>query len=476
MQDYFPSQLLYNEKEYRKVDSVRRSILLKKSGMDFTTGSIMKKMLLFSWPILFANLLQASYQLIDSLWVGNLIGAHALGAVSLSSVIIFTVLSFIIGINGATLTVLSQQKGAQDESGLKKSLNAFVIVLGSLSICLGIAGFYISPWLLTLLGTPAALFNMAQAYLQINFLGIIFLFGYNFIGTVLRALGDSKTPIRFVLIATILNAILDPIFIAVIGLGIHGAAYATVISQGVAFVYGIIHSLKGAKVPFTIPHKPEKSYLITVFKLGLPGGLQMMAISAGMMAIMSVVTSFGEDVVAGYGAAQRLDSLIMLPAMTLGSAVNSMAGQNIGADKWERVAQIAKDGIFLILTVTTLISTIIFWGAEYFIRLFVDHENTIRFGTLYLKTIAYFYPFLGINFVLNGVVRASGAMFQVLVLNFISFWILRFPFTYISANWFGELGIGIGMAASFVVSSIIATAYYKYGGWRSVTIFAKKSS
>lgn len=447
---------------------------MKKSGMDFTTGSIMKKMLLFSWPILFANLLQASYQLIDSLWVGNLIGAHALGAVSLSSVIIFTVLSFIIGINGATLTVLSQQKGAQDEAGLKKSLNAFVVVLGLLSLFLGIVGFYLSPWLLTLLGTPEALFKMAQAYLRINFLGIIFLFGYNFIGTVLRALGDSKTPIRFVLIATILNAVLDPLLIAGFGLGIYGAAYATVLAQGVAFVYGLVHSLKKAKVPFTIPHKPEKAYLITVMKLGLPGGLQMMAISAGMMAIMSVVASFGEDVVAGYGAAQRLDSLIMLPAMTLGSAVNSMAGQNIGANKWDRVTQIARDGLLLIFTVTSFVSTIIFLGAELFIRIFVDHENTVRFGTMYLKTIAYFYPFLGVNFVLNGVVRASGAMFQVLVLNFISFWVLRFPLTLICARWFGELGIGIGMAASFVISSIIASAYYKYGAWRRITLFASK--
>src|SRR5690606_27472908 len=160
--------------------------------------------------------------------------------------------------------------------------------------------------------------------------------------------------------------------------------------------------------------------------------------------------------------AQRLDSLIMLPAMTLGSAVNSMAGQNIGANKWDRVTQIARDGLLLIFTVTSFVSTIIFLGAELFIRIFVDHENTVRFGTMYLKTIAYFYPFLGVNFVLNGVVRASGAMFQVLVLNFISFWVLRFPLTLICARWFGELGIGIGMAASFVISSIIASAYYKY--------------
>lgn len=446
---------------------------MKTNAFDFTEGSIMKKMLLFSWPILLANILQSSFQIIDSLWVGNLVGAHALGAVSLSSVIIFTLLSFIIGINGATLTVLSQQKGAKNESGLKQSLNAFVVVLGTLSICLGILGFFISPWLLELLSTPKALFDSAKSYLQINFLGIFFLFGYNFIGTVFRALGDSKTPIRFVLIALVLNTVLDPIMIATLGLGVDGAAYATVISQGVAFMYGLVHSIKNGKVPFMIPAKPEKQYFNAVLKLGLPAGLQMMAISAGMMAIMSVVTSFGADVVAGYGAAQRLDNLIMLPAMTLGSAVNSMAGQNIGANKWERVSKIAKNGILLIIIITTSISTLIFLGAKFLIQLFVDHDNTIQFGTMYLKTVAFFYPFLGINFVLNGIVRASGAMFQVLVLNFISFWVLRFPLTYLFANWFNEVGIALGIGTSFVISSLIATLYYHYGGWKKVTIFAK---
>lgn len=444
---------------------------MKSNTFDFTEGSIMKKMLLYSWPILFGNLLQASYQIIDSLWVGNLLGANALGAVSISSIIIFSLLAFIIGINGATLTILSQLKGAKDNEGLKKSLNAFVVVLGSLSICLGIIGFIISPWLLRLLGTPEEIFLIAKTYLQINFIGIIFLFGYNFIGTVLRALGDSKTPIRFVLLAVLLNAVLDPIMISVLELGMNGAAYATIISQGAAFVYGVVYSIRKSKVPFTIPELPSKHYFKAIFKLGLPAGLQMMAISAGIMAIMSVVTSFGADVVAGFGAAQRLDSLIMLPALTLGSAVNSMAGQNIGANHWERVSQIMRNGILLIIVITTIMSTIIYFGAQSLIQLFIDDESTIQFGTKYLQTVAFFYPFLGINFVLNGVIRASGAMFQILILNFISFWILRYPLTYLFADWFGEIGIALGMGVSFILSSMIALLYYFFGTWQQVTIF-----
>ncbi|WP_100371784.1 MATE family efflux transporter [Bacillus sp. FJAT-45037] len=437
--------------------------------LDFTEGSIRKKMIMFSWPIFMANILQASYQIVDSLWVGNLLGTNALGAISISATVVFTVLSFIIGVNGATLTVLSQRKGADDEKGLKESLNAFVFVLGSLALLLGLIGFFFSSSILRAMGTPDAIMPYAESYLKINFIGILFLFGYNFIGTVLRALGDSKTPIRFVMLAVILNAVLDPLFISGFNMGIEGAAYATIVAQGTAFLYGLIYSIYRAGVPFSVPTLPEKKYFIVLFKMGLPAGLSMMAISAGVLAIMTVVTSFGEDVVAGFGVAQRLDSLIMLPALTLGSAVNSMAGQNIGAMKWNRVGEVAKEAILLIIVVTLTISTIMFIGAEYFVSMFIRDPDTVAFGAMYIKTIAFFYPFLGINFVLNGIIRASGAMMAVLVLNIISFWLLRFPITYLFADWFGERGIALGMGMSFVISSLIAGSYYFLGNWRKIS-------
>ncbi|MFC0557487.1 MATE family efflux transporter [Halalkalibacter alkalisediminis] len=443
--------------------------MLQSKQLDFTEGRIMKKMILFSWPIFLTNLLQSSYQLIDSIWVGNLLGPSALGAITISATVVFTILSFIIGLNGATLTVLSQRRGANDEEGLKNSLNAFVFVLGTLALLLGLIGFLFSGHILRFMGTPGDILPLAQSYLQINFIGILFLFGYNFIGTVLRALGDSKTPIRFIIIAVVLNTVLDPLFIHVFQWGIDGAAYATIISQGTAFLYGLLYSIYKAKVPFQIPRLPERRYFIVLFKLGLPAGLSMMTISAGILAIMTVVTGYGEEVVAGFGAAQRLDSLIMLPALTLGSAVNSMAGQNIGAQLWERVNDIAKQAIILISIVSITISTVIFLGAEQLIRLFVQDEGTVQFGAVYVKTIAFFYPFLGVNFVLNGIARAAGAMFPILILNIISFWILRYPLTAIFSKWLGESGIALGMGLSFVISSVVASVYYFRGNWRKIS-------
>lgn len=445
------------------------------SGYDFTHGSIFKHLVFFSAPIMLTNLLQTSYQFIDSLWVGNLLGAEALGAVAVSSTVIFTVLSFIIGINNATLTILSQQKGRKDEEGLRTYLNAFVVILAVLALILGTAGYFLSGLILQWMGTPENMLPGGTVYLQIHFLGIVFLIGYNFVSTVLRALGDSKTPVRIVLAAVILNTVLDPLFIAGLGLGIAGAAAATLVSQGAAFLLGLWIVLQRKLAPFSIPWIPAGKEVRLILKLGIPAGLQMMVISAGVMAIMSVVNSFGSDVVAGYGAAQRLDSLIMLPASALGTAVNSMAGQNIGANKWDRVRKIGLYGVLYNLAIMFSIAVVVFLSARYGIQMFIREEEAVRFGAEYLQIIAFMYPFLGINFVLNGIVRASGAMFQVLVLNFVSFWILRFPLTYLLSGIFGEIGIAYGVGVSFMISSMISFLYYRYGKWRKKELFEASS-
>ncbi|MBW8350689.1 MATE family efflux transporter [Bacillus sp. IITD106] len=438
---------------------------------NFTTGSIWRQLVTFSAPIIVTNLLQISYQFIDSLWVGNLLGADALGAVAVSSTVIFTVLSFIIGINNATLTILSQLKGKEDPEGLRSYVNAFTVILGTMAIILGVVGFVFTENILKILGTPDAMMAEASSYLKINFLGILFLFGYNFIATVFRALGNSKTPLRFVMIAVVLNAVLDPLFIYVFNWGIEGAAYATIFAQGFAFIYGLFISLHYKLIPFSIPSIPRKKEVSLILGQGIPSGLQMMVISAGSAAIMSVVTGFGSGTVAGFGAAQRLESIIMLPASALGTAVNSMAGQNIAAGKWDRVHKITLYATLLNLGAMLVASTAIFFLASLGIQLFISEAEAVNFGTDYIKLVAFFFPFLGFNFVWNGVVRASGAAVQVLVLNIISFWLLRYPLTYLFSDIFGQKGIALGMGVSFFISSFFAFGYYQFGKWRKKDLF-----
>ncbi len=417
------------------------------------------------------NLLQTSFQIVDSLWVGNILGAPALAAVAVSTTILVTVLSFVLGLNNAALTILSQQHGRSDEQGLKRYLNAFIVIMTVMAVGLGILGYIFSAELLLLLGTPEAILDQAQIYLQVSFLGMFFLFGYNFINTVLRALGDSKTPMRIVLIAVVLNAVLAPFFMLVLDLGITGAALATVASQGIAFLYSIRHSVRRKLIPFTRPSLPKFSEVSLILKLGIPAGLQMGVIAAGSAAILSVVTSFGGPTVAGFSAAHRLDSLILLPAMALGTAVNSMAGQNIGINNWSRVQSIAKYAVVYNFVIMVAVAIFIMFFAEIGIRLFIQDEEAVAFGTTYLRIVALCYPFLGVNFVLNGIVRASGAMFQVLVLNIISFWVLRFPLADLFSSMYGSTGIGIGMGLSFIISSLAAFLYYRFGKWDEKVLF-----
>lgn len=442
-----------------------------KKQYDFTQGNILKHFFFFSWPILLANLLQTSYQLIDSLWVGNLLGTSALGAVGVSGTILFTVLAFIIGLNNAALTILSQQKGRDDAEGLKRYLNAFVVLMTAISLVLGFIGFFFAEHLLNLLGTPDSMLHDAKVYLQINFLGILFLFGYNFISTIMRAMGDSNTPLRFVTIAVLMNTVLDPLFISGFNWGIHGAGIATVVSQGTAFLYGFIYLNRNRLAPFTKPTLPSWQEVKLILNLGIPSGLQSSVISAGSAAIMSVVTSFGGAVVAGYTAAQRIDSLIMLPAQSLSVAVTSMAGQNIGIKNWKRVDKIAKYGVTINFAIMLSIGILVLIFGEYGVKLFIQDGEAVDYGRRYIAVIALCYPFLGINFILNGIVRAAGAMYQVLVLNIISFWILRFPLTSLFSSFSGEIGIAYGMGLSYMISSVIAFSYFRFGKYREKNLF-----
>lgn len=438
---------------------------------DFTQGNIGKQLITFSVPIMLTNLLQLSYQFIDSLWVGNLIGADALGSVAVASTAINVALAFILGISTATLTILSQLRAKRDKEGLVRYLNAFVVLLVGLSLIAGFIGFAFAENILYLLNTPSSMIHEAKIYLQINSVGIIFLIGYNFIVTVMRAIGDSKTPLKIVFATVILNSVLDPIFIGSLGMGVAGAALATILSQGISFFAGLVYVYYNKLLPFSKPFLPGKNEVSVILRLGIPAGLQRSVISAGSAAIMSVINSFGPAVVSGYSAAGRLDSLIMLPASSLGTAVTSMSGQNIGANKWDRVYKTARNGLLFNIIVMLPIALLVYIFAEPAVRLFIQDADSVAFAKQYLQTIAFFYPFLGINFVLNGVVRGSGAMYQVLVLNIISFWLLRYPLTGLISSIMGESGIAIGMGVSFVISSIFASAYYRFGGWRNKELF-----
>lgn len=408
---------------------------------------------------------------INSLWVGNLLGSEAFGAVTVATTILVMVLAFVIGINNATLTIFAQLKGAGDHEKVQNYLSAFVVILLGFSFLISVAGFVFSEPLLMLMNTPPSLMNAAKTYLQINFVGTVLLVGYNFIGTVLRAFGDSRTPLYFVLVATILAAVLAPLFMGVLQMGVAGAALAWLLAQSLVFIGSLVYlSQKFKKYTFRI-RLPQREETETILRQGIPSGLQMIVIYAGTTVILSLVNSLGAAAVAGFGAAQRLDNIVLLPAVALGTAVNAMAAQNIGAGKWQRVTQISRVGVLYNVSIMLAIAIVLFIWAEPLVRLFIQDPDSVSFGTDYLKIIAFFYPFIGLNFIFNSVVRGAGAMFQVLILNIISLWLLRVPLSYGATYLFGEPGVALGIGASFVLSFMFSGAYYRWGRWKDRKLF-----
>jgi len=436
---------------------------------DFTEGPVYRQLYLFSLPILLTNFLQMLMPLISSLWVGNLLGSAAFAAVTIGTTVTTLVLAFVIGMNNATLTIFAQLRGGGEQEAMRSYLSAFIATMLVLALVTIAVGVLFTEPLLILLNAPDSILDLAARYLRIIFLGVLFLGGYNFIGAVLRAFGDSRTPLHFVLVATVLNAIFAPLLIA--RLGIAGAAYATVLAQAAAFAYSLFWLARKFGYRSLKLERPRFAQVRTILQLGVPSGAQMIVIYAGMTVILAIVNTFGAGVVAGFGAAQRLDNVILLPAVALGIAVNAMAAQNIGAQDWGRVARITRAGLVYVLGIMLTIAALLFIFAEPLVRLFIQDADSVGFGRDYLRIIAIFYPCIGLNFIFNGVVRGAGAMLQVLALNIISLWLLRVPLTYLATSIHGEAGIALGIGISFFVSALFSAAYYVWGGWRDRRLF-----
>lgn len=413
-------------------------------------------------------------QLINSMWVGNLLGSTEFAAVTVGTTVTMIVLAFIMGMNNATLTIFAQLRGMKDPEKIKSYLSTFSLLLVAMSVAAGTFGYLLAEPILILLRTPKSVIEPAVMFLRVQFMGVIFLAGYSYIGTALRAFGDSKTPFYFVLLSTLLAAGFGPLFMGVLDWGMHGAAYAPIAAQAISFTGLLIYLSKKYRHHAFRLTTPKLDEIQTILKLGIPSGVQMIVIHAGLTVILSLVNTMGRDAVAGFGAAQRLDTIILLPAIALSTAVNTMAAQNIGVQQWDRVSQITKIGNIVNTTIMVIISAFLFILAEPLTRLFIQDEGSVAFGTTYLKTIAVFYPFLGFNFIFNGVVRSSGAMFQVLILNIISLWILRVPLAHLATSLYGERGIALGIGISFVISSLFSAAYYKWGGWKDRDLFSAK--
>lgn len=439
---------------------------------DFTTGSIPKHLIMFALPMFVGSILQALYNTVDAIWVGRFLGPNALGAVSISFPLIMALLSLVMGLTMATTTLVSQYRGAREEGKVRRSVATSLGLLGLLGALLSVIGVVFRYPLLDLMSPPTEIRDMAADYFGVFMAGILGMFLYNVLTAILRGLGDAKTPLKYLAVATVVNIVLDPLLIFGWGpiprLGVGGAALATVISQGLSSVllwrWTARHTdlLPKTREEWT----PDFTLLKLIVKIGLPSGLQQVLVSFGMVAVTAIISSFGAEVVAAFGAASRLDQFGFMPAMNIGMAVTTMVGQNLGADRMDRVRKAVNWGSGLAAGLTALISLVAVLNPTVLMVLFTDDPAVLTIGSEYLRIMGPTYIAFALIFIIGGTLRGAGDTMIPMIISLIALWGARVPLAYFLSRGMGSQGIWLGIGLSAVLGFLLHWFYYLSGQWK----------
>jgi putative MATE family efflux protein len=444
---------------------------------DLTTGKPVKLIFFFALPMLLGNVFQQFYNTVDSIVVGHFVGKTALGAVGASFPIFFLLISLVIGITMGSGIVLSQYFGARDYVTVKRAIETTYIFLFWAALAITAAGFFSAGWLLHLINTPAEIFPQARLYLQILFLGSIPLFGYNSISGVMRGLGDSKTPLYLLIIATLINVILDLFFVLVLHWGVAGVSLATVIAQAISFGAGIrvLNRRENSLLHFHVRSMRFDPVIFRqILRMGLPTTVQQSLVGLGFLAITGIVNSFGTNVIAAYAAAVRIDSLAAMPAMNFSMAVSTFVGQNIGAGKIDRVRQ----GFYATLAMgsglSVATSILIVLLRKPLMHIFTRDTEVIRLGADYLLIVGAGYIFFSAMFISAGVIRGAGATFFSMLVTLVSLWLVRIPLSWFLSRQIGVNGIWWGMPLAWIAGFLGAWFYYLSGRWKTKSVVRKQ--
>ena len=439
---------------------------------DLTTGHEGKSIFFFAMPMLIGSLFQQLYNTADSIIVGRFIGKEAMAAVSGANPIMFLLVAALMGVSLGFSILVSQFYGSGDLKKVKATIDTTYILLFIGSILISILGIVFGGPMLKLMNTPESVFAQSKLYLTIIFSGILFSAGYNSVSAILRGLGDSVTPLYFLIIATILNIVLDLTFIVVLRMGVEGVALATIMAQAVSFIISIIYLNKKHEVlKFKIK---GIVYDNKIFKdglrLGLPSGVQQMLFSIGNMALQFLVNSYGTSAMAAFGAGLRIENFISLPIMNLGSAVSTFVAQNIGAGENERVKKGIRESIKMTLVLAVTVIALILLFRENLIALFNTDKDVIKIGSSYLIIIGPFFLFIGTSFVLSSAMKGAGDSMFALISSIVSLWLGRLPASYMLSKFFGTDGIWMGIPFGWTLGLIVTVIYYKKGHWKTKAI------
>ncbi|GAB1433274.1 MATE family efflux transporter [Spirochaetota bacterium] len=437
---------------------------------DLTSGGETRTIINFALPMLLGNIFQQFYNMVDSIVVGNFVGVSALAAVGTSFNIIFLMISLVMGLTLGITVLVAQYYGAKDAKKVKATIDTGYLSLFWSGLAMSVIGILSTNFILRLIAVPEEVFAESSLYLRIIFFGLLTTFGYNGISAILRGLGDSKTPLYLLIAASLINVVLDLVFVVVFGWGVAGVAWATVIAQGLSFVGGIFYLNK--KNPYTkLDIKTlrfEKLVFRQSIRIGLPAGIQQTMVSLGMMALTRIVNGYGTTAIAAYSVAARLDSFASMPAMNLSQALSAFTGQNMGAGKTERVKRGHLSAIVVGSAISIVVGTLVIVFGKNLIALFTQDAGVINEGARYLLIVGATYLLFSTMFINNGVMRGAGDSFIPMINTILALWVVRIP---VAALLSGPLGMGttgiwLSIPSGWVVGASFSTWYYIGGRWK----------
>ena len=432
---------------------------------DMTKGNPLKIFIFFSIPLLIGNVFQQLYSMVDTIIVGRFVGVEALAAVGSTGSMFFLVNGMILGLTSGFGVLVAQKFGAKDEVAIKKAVASNIILTLVLTVFITIIALLVKNPLLRMMNTPDNIFNDASTYITIIFAGIITQALYNMAAGILRALGDSKTPLYFLMVSSIVNVILDLVFIINFKMGVSGAAYATNIAQGFSAVLCLIYSYKKFQVLRLKKEdfKVELSYYTKHLKVGVPMGLQFSVTAVGIIIVQSAINVFGSTVIASYTASSKVLQLVMQPATSFGVTIANYSGQNLGAGRFDRI----KSGMKIMNKVSIITSllaglVLIFLG-KYFVRLFIENPTAeiFTYSQLVFNYSAVFFIPLGFIFVYRNVLQGMGESFMPMMAGVLEL-IARSIVAFTLPKYIGFTGICLSDPVAWVSASVfLMITYYK---------------
>lgn len=449
---------------------------------DLTSGPIGRNLLLFALPILGGNIAQSLNGSVNAVWIGRFLGEDALTAAANANNIMFFLIGSVFGIGMAATILIGQAMGARDIAQARRTMGSSATFFIGISVLIAVAGWWLARHLLHWMGTPPAALPLAEAYLKVIFLAMPALYAFAFLSAALRGAGDSRTPFRFLLLAVLLDIAFNPLLIFGLGpfpqLGIAGSAWATLLSQGLALACLLLYLRQRRHVLWL--GRTDMALLLPDLRIvralvvkGVPMGLQMVLISLAMIAMMTMVNGYGTATTAAYGAALQLWTYVQMPAMAIGAACSSMAAQNVGARRWDRVESTAWTGVLCNFLLTGALIAPLILLDHWTLALFLPEGSLSLDIARHLNHIAVWsFLFFGVTFVLSGVIRSTGAVIPPLLILAASLWGIRVPFADMLQPRLGADAIWWSFPVSAVCAMLLSLAYYHLGRWRQARMLA----